>query len=72
MKLLQAALSIHALLLPFVHALPASEQNVPQPAAQSRMDKITSMYGFEGFVYALDVRTFHITLREDGYYSRSP
>lgn len=55
MKFLQVALSVEALFLSLGSALPANEPMEPKPSAQTRMQKITSMYGFEGFVYALDV-----------------
>lgn len=54
MKFLQVALSVEALFLSLGSALPANEPVEPKPSAQTRMQKITSMYGFEGFVYALD------------------
>lgn len=58
MKFLEVVLSVHALSLPLAWGFPAGEDVTPKLEAQTRMQKITSMYGFEGFVYALDVSVY--------------
>lgn len=55
MKFLKTVLSFQALCLPLTWALPTGETGAPKPELSARMQKITSMYGFEGFVYALEV-----------------
>lgn len=58
MKFFEVVLSVHALSLPLAWGFPVGEDVTPKLEAKTRMQKITSMYGFEGFVYALDVSVY--------------